>query len=185
MRGLFMKIAIFLISLTMMTASFAGDLNVPGIDQKIVNLSEYEAQTKAEKRVVVGGCFDVLHIAHVSYLSKSRALGDRLIVMLEPDSRITKYKKRKPVHTQQQRARILASLSFVDQVIMLPELSSFDEYLAVVKKVKPSFIAVTGGDPQLKNLQKQAKAVGAKVVTVIKLVKPHSSTRIVTGQASQ
>lgn len=128
--------------------------------------------------VLVGGCFDVLHYGHIQFLKKSKKLGHYLVVALEPDARITTDKKRVPVHTQAQRAEILAQLRSVDEVVLLPELKGYEDYLALVKAVKPQYIAVTENDPQLINKQKQAKSVQATVVEVTGLTDGLSSTQV-------
>ncbi|WP_341794142.1 MULTISPECIES: adenylyltransferase/cytidyltransferase family protein [unclassified Rickettsia] len=126
------------------------------------------------KIVLVGGCFDVLHYGHLEFLRKAKKQGKYLIVALEPDETIIKYKKRKPIHTQLQRAKILSSLTFVDTVLILPELKGFNDYALLVRNTCPSVIAVTKHDPQLTNKQAHAKLINAKVIEVIDLIQhPH------------
>ncbi|WP_425363220.1 adenylyltransferase/cytidyltransferase family protein [Candidatus Tisiphia endosymbiont of Hybos culiciformis] len=127
--------------------------------------------SKNDQLVLVGGCFDLLHYGHIQFLRKAKAQGKCLIVALEPDETITNYKKRKVIHNQLQRADILSSLSFVDKVLMLPQLKGFDDYNQLVQDTCPSVIAVTKNDPQFSNKQIQAKLIGAQVVEVIDLVK--------------
>ena len=133
----------------------------------------------SQRVVLVGGCFDLLHNAHYDYLSKSRALGDYLIVALEPDETITKYKKRKPVFNQQERAKNLSAIRYVDEVLLLPPLKGYKDYLQLVQDVCPNVIAVTAGDPQIMNIKKQAKVVDAEVVEVIGLIDGISTTDLI------
>lgn len=133
---------------------------------------------QGKKVVLVGGCFDLLHLGHVRFLTAAKKQGEYLVVALEPDSRITKYKKRQPVHTQEQRAEILSKLSMVDEVMMLPELHGFEDYLTLVKTIQPDVIAATQGDPQVSNKTRQAEAVGAEMVTVVERLEPFSSSSI-------
>ena len=128
--------------------------------------------------VLVGGCFDILHFGHIQFLHKAQQAGDYLIIALEPDERITHYKKRTPMHTQEERAHNLLALRAVDHVIALPLLQGFDDYLKLVKDVMPHVIAVTSGDPQMDNKQKQADAVGARLVVVTDRIEPFSSSAI-------
>jgi cytidyltransferase-like protein len=128
--------------------------------------------------VLVGGCFDILHFGHIQFLYKAKNIGNYLVVALEPDERISQYKKRAPTHTQQERAHNLLALRYVDQVILLPLLQDFDEYLILVKTINPDIIAVTKGDPQLTNKQKQADAVGAKLVIATDMIGNFSSSAI-------
>jgi cytidyltransferase-like protein len=128
--------------------------------------------------VLVGGCFDILHLGHIRFLEAAKQQGDYLIVALEPDSRIIKYKKHQPMHTQQQRAEILSHLRDVDEVLLLPELHGFPDYLQLVQTIQPNVIAATKGDPQLQNKMRQSEAVGAQMMTVVDRIDPFSSTSI-------
>ena len=101
-----------------------------------------------------------------------------MIVALESDDFIKKNKSRASIHNQNQRAEILASLNAVDLIVKLPLLNSDEEYSGLVKLIKPSVIAVTKGDEQVKNKMRQAKMIGAKVLTVTNLLDLFSSNNI-------
>ena len=63
------------------------------------------------KIVLVGGCFDILHLGHVVFLEKAKKEGDVLVVLLESDEKVRFLKgKGRPVHTQSERAEILSAL---------------------------------------------------------------------------
>jgi|GEM_PF-317661 len=134
---------------------------------------------QSQKVVLVGGCFDVLHYGHIQFLKRAKAQGDFLVVALEPDTTILQYKKRKPVHTQQQRAENLAGLDCVDRVLLLPSMKGFEDYNQLVVDVKPAVIAITKNDPQLANKERQAQGVGAKVVAVMDRMDGFSSSKII------
>jgi len=131
------------------------------------------------KKILVGGCFDLLHYGHLQFLERARALGDYLVVALESDEFIKTHKQREPIHTQDQRAKILRGLRVVDQVIELPYLQTYEDYFTLVKQIQPQVIAVTAGDPQLANKQKQAAAIGAEVIEVTALVENLSTKAII------
>src|SRR3989344_5466470 len=98
-------------------------------------------------KVLVGGCFDLIHFGHIHFLKKAKAMGDYLVVALESDANVRKLKgKGRPVHNQGQRRQMLKAISFVDQVIALPKMKSDEDYRALVKRVSPKVIAVTKGD---------------------------------------
>ena len=143
-------------------------------------------QTKGQKNIVlVGGCFDILHFGHIEFLKKAKAAGDYLVVALEPDERILKYKHRKPTHTQKERAEILSSIRFVDRIILLPVLNGFEDYNRLVECIHPSVIAITEGDPQFENKHAQAKTVGATVEVVVQRLENFSSSAIINGRQKQ
>ncbi len=138
----------------------------------------YRNLYQEKKSVLVGGCFDLIHYGHCRFLKKAKETGEFLIVALESDDFIIKNKKREPIHTQDERAEILASLVMVDLVIKLPLFSSYDDYSQMVKNIQPKVIAVTAGDPQLKNKKKQAESVGGQLKIVFDLLKKFSTRKI-------
>lgn len=148
-------------------------------NSKITELSKLEPTLlKAmSRKVLVGGCFDIFHFGHLQFLKTSAQEGDNLIIALESDEFIKKNKKREPYHNLAQRALLLAELECVRLVVTLPLLSKYEEYLKVVKLIKPEVLIVTKGDDQLKNKEKQASIVGASV-KVVPLLPKFSSTHV-------
>ena len=138
-----------------------------------------------KKVVLIGGCFDLLHYGHFEYLRKAKSEGEYLIVALEPDKSIIKYKNRQPFHNQKQRAENLSSIRFVDHVLMLPELKGYDDYRQLVIDTCPNIIAITQGDPQLANIKKQAADIGAEVKEVVNLLDGMSSSAILKTRSSR
>jgi rfaE bifunctional protein nucleotidyltransferase chain/domain len=129
-----------------------------------------------KKIVLVGGCFDLLHFGHISFLKQAKALGEYLIVALESDENVRRKKgDARPIHTQTQRKEMLESLSFVDEVIALPPMHGYPDYLKLVQKIKPAVIAVTEGDHTKVKKMEQAKEVGATVVEIPKIHTPSTS----------
>ena len=73
------------------------------------------------------GCFDLLHPGHISLLRQARTACDRLVVGLNNDSSVTKLKgKGRPIQNETARARVLASLSSVDLVVLFIEDTPID-----------------------------------------------------------
>lgn len=131
-----------------------------------------------KKKVLCGGCFDILHIGHINFLGKARGLGNYLIILLESDENIRKLKgKNRPFHNAKERLKILKSLKFVDKVIVLPENPNDKTYIDIIKKIGPDVIAVTEGDPIINIKKNQAKLVGAKFA-IVKKYKSYSTTHI-------
>lgn len=131
--------------------------------------------------VLVGGCFDILHIGHIRFLSHAKEKGDVLMIMLEHDDTIKRKKgKHRPLNTQKDRAEMLTNLSLVDYVITLPAVVSDDFYNKLVNLLKPAIIATTTGDPFREHKERQAKQIGATVVDVIKPVTNQSTTKVIT-----
>ena len=149
-------------------------------DHKIFALASLEniKTDKTKKIVLGGGCFDILHYGHVTFIQKAKSAGDILILLLEPDEFIAIVKKKKPMHSQQQRAKILAALGYVDYVILLPLLKDPDnDYKEIVKKIHPSIIAYTSSDPKESQKKKLAQEVNAKTL-VIPYISSFSSSQL-------
>lgn len=79
-----------------------------------------------------------------------------------------------------QRAEILVSLNMVDHVILLPLFTTDAEYTEMVKKVKPSVIAITGGDAKKNKKNEQSQLVHAEVKVVSSLLPKFSTTQIIS-----
>lgn len=148
---------------------------------KIINLSQAKnLKTNSKTVVLAGGCFDILHQGHLKYLQTAKKQGDILMVALESDKSVNRLKgKNRPVNNEKTRANNLLKTNFVDYVIILPDLKTVDDYLKMVQTISPDIIAVTAGDPQIENKQKQAEIIGAKVIEVIDRIPGHSTTDIV------
>lgn len=152
---------------------------------RIINLLQTRGAFAALKKqgkslVLAGGCFDLLHQGHLEYLKASKAQGDILIVALENDENVNRLKgKDRPINPEKIRAKNLLKTKFVDWVLILPILKTAEDYLKMVQTIKPDIVAVTAGDPQLKNKQKQAEIVGAKVKIVIDRLSGFSTTKII------
>lgn len=119
------------------------------------------------KKVLVGGCFDLIHIGHIYFLEEAKKLGSELVVLLESDETIKKIKgEHRPIHTQEERKKMLLAIRFVNKVISIPHLKTDKEYFDLVQKIHPDIIALTQGDPILTKKIKQAELVGARAVVI-------------------
>lgn len=132
-------------------------------------------QTQVGTKVLVGGCFDIIHIGHIRFLQEAKKQGDTLIVALESDEFIRARKKREPFHTQDERAHILSHIVDIDRIITLPFFTSDNDYRRLVTTVKPDVIAITENDPEKEKKLRQAKDVGAKLTIVLSHV-PNKAT---------
>ena len=135
---------------------------------------------KNKKIVLVGGCFDIIHLGHIIFLEKAKNKGEELIVLLESDENIKKNKgSKRPINNQENRAILLTKLKMVDYVVNLPKIMNDDIYLQIVKDIKPTIIAVSQNDNNLVNKKKQAKIIGAKLIKVTNLIPHQSTSRII------
>lgn len=132
--------------------------------------------------VLVGGCFDILHPGHVFFLEKAKKAGDKLVVFLESDQKVRELKGiNRPVHTQIDRAKVLAALRAVDYVVLLPYIKNETEYDELVGKIKPDVIAATIKDANTSHHQRSAKKVGAKFKLVARVIDDHSTSSLISS----
>jgi rfaE bifunctional protein nucleotidyltransferase chain/domain len=128
------------------------------------------------KIVFTNGCFDILHVGHVRYLSAARSEGDLLVIGLNSDVSVRSIKGgKRPIVTQDQRAEVLASLEFVDYVVFFDE----PEPLLLIETLKPD-VLVKGEDWTEENIVGAdfVKSKGGKVVR-IKFVDETSTSGII------
>jgi D-beta-D-heptose 7-phosphate kinase/D-beta-D-heptose 1-phosphate adenosyltransferase len=153
----------------MLADLMAGSRQAP---EKVCTLDEVarhvEARRGAGQRIVLtNGCFDVLHVGHVSYLQEAAREGDCLIVALNSDRSVRQLGKGpdRPVFSQEHRAAMLAALESVDYVLIFDELTPH----AVLQRLQPDLL-VKGGTyaPQeivgwelVESYGGQVKALGA------------------------
>jgi len=132
---------------------------------------------KAGKRIVfTNGCFDLMHLGHISYLEKIKSSGDVVVVGLNSDTSIRRIKaKGRPIQPERARARVLAALACVDYVTIFSDATPYK----VIKALQPD-ILVKGADWKNKAVVGEdiVKARGGKV-RLVKYVDHFSTTHII------
>ena len=144
------------------------------IDRKLI--SKLRGELADKKIVFTNGCFDILHVGHVRYLTAAKNFGDVLIVGLNTDESVRKLKgSTRPVNNQDDRAEVLLGLKAVDYVIFFGE----DTAENLIAELQPD-IYVKGGDYTLATLPeaKIVQSYGGKV-ELVNLVEGKSTTRII------
>ncbi len=139
---------------------------------------------KGEKIVLTNGCFDILHVGHVTYLAQAAGLGTKLVVALNTDESVKRLGKGddRPINSEAARAQVIASLGQVDAVLFFNE----DTPLQLIEQIQPD-VLVKGADYDPEETDKTSKkyivgrdavvANGGKVVA-IDLVPGFSTTAI-------
>lgn len=121
---------------------------------------------QGKKVVVTNGCFDILHLGHVTYLQQARNFGDALLVGVNGDAAVRALKgEGRPVNAQQDRAAVLAALESVSAVCIFTGVRA-TEFLG---QAEPD-IYVKGGDYTVETLdQDERRCVekgGGKIVII-------------------
>jgi len=101
------------------------------------------------KKIVVNGTFDILHRGHLEMLSYAKSLGNYLLVAIDTDRRVQELKgPSRPINNQADRALMLQSLKFVNEVQLFDSKEELEE---ILKSYKPD-IMVKGSDWQGKSI---------------------------------
>ena len=111
------------------------------IEENLINQDKKtltEIGRESLRVVLAGGVFDIIHPGHISTLNAAKALGDVLVVVVATDNTAVKMKKRRPIHSQEQRQELVNSLAVVDLCLIGQE----NDIFKTVNLVKPQIIAL-------------------------------------------
>jgi rfaE bifunctional protein nucleotidyltransferase chain/domain len=130
---------------------------------------------RGQKLVVTNGCFDLLHVGHVTYLECARNLGDALLIGVNSDAAVGQLKgPNRPVNGERDRAAVLAALQCVDGVCIFTEKRA-TRFLGLAQ---PDVYA-KGGDYTLETIEQEERRIveqaGGKVI-ILPLVPGKSTT---------
>ncbi|MDR0723865.1 MAG: adenylyltransferase/cytidyltransferase family protein [Endomicrobium sp.] len=118
-------------------------LTIKEMKQEVLRL-----QKEGEKVVFTNGCFDLLHLGHVSLFNKAKSLGDVLIIAINSDKSLSCLKgPKRPLVNQKDRAKLILSLKPVDYVVIFGEQTPKE----VLSQLQPD-ILVKGGDYKLSEI---------------------------------
>lgn len=107
----------------------------------IIDISN-QLESNGEKVVFTHGAYDLFHIGHTTFLKKSKKKGDFLIVGVESDERVARYKNPgRPFMPLEERLRVLADFVPVDFVFPI-DRGSLDEkyYLSLYDRLNPRIV---------------------------------------------
>ncbi len=147
--------------------------------EKVMPFDALKARIEAQKKrgrvvVLANGCFDILHVGHIRYLREASALGDLLVVAVNSDRSVERYKGKPPVVPQEERVELVASLEMVDLVFIFD-----DPTLHGIISVLQPHIQAKGTDytPDTVPEAEVVRSYGGRVV-ICGDPKDHSSTGI-------
>ncbi|HWB33464.1 MAG TPA: bifunctional D-glycero-beta-D-manno-heptose-7-phosphate kinase/D-glycero-beta-D-manno-heptose 1-phosphate adenylyltransferase HldE [Acidobacteriaceae bacterium] len=135
-----------------------------------------------ERIVFTNGCFDLLHIGHITVLEQARRFGDRLIVAINSDASVSGLKgPTRPIVKERERARVLAALAAVDAVVVFGEATPLDLIVAS----RPDVI-VKGGDYDVDTVvgAKEVMSWGGQV-KIVPTVEGFSTTGLIAKGAGK
>jgi len=137
---------------------------------------------QGQRVVFTNGCFDILHLGHVDYLEKARALGDKLVVGVNTDASVSRLKgPSRPLQDEMSRVRIMASLLFTNAIVLFDEETPYE----LIKSVMPD-ILVKGDDYTVENIVGHDIVLqNGGAVKTIALVKGYSTSNVVAKISKQ
>ncbi len=123
------------------------------IQSKIVSQAQLQQKLnlwrfRQQRVVFTNGCFDILHAGHIHLLSQAASFGDVLVIGLNSDSSVKGLKgENRPLQNENTRADVLASLFYVDAVLLFEEPTP----LELIQAITPD-VLVKGGDYTIENV---------------------------------
>jgi len=150
------------------------------VTSKIFSLTDLKTKVEAVKSngnsvVFTNGCFDLVHLGHLQYLCEASTLGDYFIVGVNADASVRALKgEHRPIKDEETRSSLLASLAFVDAVVLFSDSTPIE----IITTILPDVLC-KGGDWELDQIV-GAKEVIAKGGTVkrISFLPGHSTTSL-------
>lgn len=149
--------------------------------EKVLPLEALRARVTAwrsagESVVFTNGCFDLLHIGHITLLEDARREGNRLIVAINSDASVQKLKgPTRPIVGERERGRVLAALAAVDAVVVFDEPTP----LHLIETLRPDVI-VKGGDYNEDTVvgAKEVQSWGGRV-KIVPIVEGFSTSKLI------
>jgi D-beta-D-heptose 7-phosphate kinase/D-beta-D-heptose 1-phosphate adenosyltransferase len=150
--------------------------------EKVLSLDDLVGRAAAwrstgQQIVFTNGCFDLLHIGHITLLEQARRGGDRLVVAINSDASVSKLKgPSRPIVGERERGRILAALAAVDAVVVFDDPTP----LRVIEALRPNVI-VKGGDYNEDTVvgAKEVRSWGGRV-KIVPTVEGFSTTKLIS-----
>lgn len=144
------------------------------LPQAIAQAAQWQAD--GQQLVFTNGCFDIVHLGHIDYLEKARALGNRLVLGLNTDASVSRIKgPLRPVVNEYARLRMMAAMQFIDLVVLFDEPTPKE----LIEAIRPD-ILVKGDDYTVATIVGAdfVLANGGRVET-IPLVQGYSTTSLI------
>ncbi len=146
------------------------------LDFDRVQLRVAEWRASGETVVFTNGCFDLLHVGHITLLEDCRRFGSKLVLGLNTDASVSRLKgPSRPIVSERERARVMAALAAVDAVVLFDE----ETPLELIRALKPD-VLVKGGDYTVETVVgHQDVLAGGGRVEIVPTVEGFSTTNIV------
>lgn len=147
---------------------------------KYKDIQKLKLELGNKKVVFVTGCFDLLHCGHLNHLHNASNLGQVVVVGVLPDKYIRIFKRREPINSQYERAKLLDALKPVTHVILVsyvpgePILTG----LKVLRELRPNIFLHRGDNKVYKNIKTEFLELGV-TINDSSLKKVNSTSRLI------
>jgi D-beta-D-heptose 7-phosphate kinase/D-beta-D-heptose 1-phosphate adenosyltransferase len=135
-------------------------------------------RANGERVVLTNGCFDLLHVGHITLLEQAHRFGDRLIVAINSDASVRGLKgPSRPIVGEVERGRVLAALGAVDAVVVFGEATPLELIIAT----RPD-VLVKGGDYEVDTIvgAQEVMSWGGQV-KLVPIVEGFSTSRLIAA----
>jgi D-beta-D-heptose 7-phosphate kinase/D-beta-D-heptose 1-phosphate adenosyltransferase len=152
------------------------------LDLERARLRVAEWRASGETIVFTNGCFDLLHVGHITLLEDCRRFGSKLVLGLNSDASVCRLKgPSRPIVGERERARVMAALAAVDAVVLFDE----DTPLELIRTLRPD-VLVKGGDYTVETVvgHEDVIAMGGRV-EIVPIVEGFSTSNIVKKLQTQ
>jgi D-beta-D-heptose 7-phosphate kinase/D-beta-D-heptose 1-phosphate adenosyltransferase len=146
------------------------------VDCERARLRVADWRASGETIVFTNGCFDLLHVGHITLLEDCRRFGSKLVLGLNSDASVCRLKgPSRPIVGERERARVMAALAAVDAVVLFDE----DTPLELIRALRPD-VLVKGGDYTVETVvgHQDVIAAGGRV-EIVPTVEGFSTSNIV------
>ena len=155
-------------------SGIAGGEKILDRERLVTRVAEWRAA--GQSIVFTNGCFDLLHVGHVTLLEDCHRFGSKLVLGLNTDASVSRLKgPNRPIVGERERSRVMAALAAVDAVVLFDEETPVE----LIREIMPD-VLVKGGDYSVETVvgHEEVIAAGGRV-EIVPIVEGFSTTNIV------
>ena len=142
--------------------------------KEVVEIVKRERR-EGKKITVYSGSFDILHKGHVQALKEAKSQGDVLIILLNSDVSVKKYKgPNRPIVHERDRAEILSAIEYVDYIIYFDDIIP----IKILEELKPD-IFCQGRDWGKNCIEREVVERNGGKIHILKWEKQRSTSDII------
>lgn len=139
----------------------------------------YEVKRQGKRIAFTHGAFDLFHLSHLDLLTKSASVCDYLVVGVESDENVRKYKTQKrPINDEESRLSIINELNCVDAAFIIDFESRSDNYTAIYQELNSDFVTIGHKFEYEDVMEEQTRKGGSQLIKLQTRQYPSTTTII-------